>query len=89
MYPLPAAAPAGNAAAGALFLIMIVTTSAAAYCAPLIVSLARRAPNTGQVAVVNLLLGWTVAGWIVALVMALKPFSPVLYPGQWGGPAGR
>jgi len=86
MTPL---ATAGNALPGALGFI-IIAASMAAYWVPTIVVLARHAPNTGQVIVVNLLLGWTVIGWIVALVMALKPkpqpYPP--YPPQYGPPYG-
>ena len=56
--------------------VVIILVSIAAYWVPTIVVLARHAPNVAQVAVVNLLLGWTGIGWIVALVMALKPVPP-------------
>lgn len=32
----------------------------------------RGVPNLGSVAVINLLLGWTLAGWVVSLAMALR-----------------
>ena len=34
-------------------------------------------PNDGSVIVVNVLLGWTVVGWIIALAMACRS-KPVL-----------
>ncbi len=40
------------------------------YFLPTIVALARGARRTTAVVIVNLLLAWTVIGWIVALVMA-------------------
>ena len=43
-----------------------------AYFTPAIVALARGNPNRGPVVVVDLLLGWTGVGWIVALAMALQ-----------------
>lgn len=43
------------------------------YFVPLIVACARSRPNIGGIAIVNLLVGWTVVGWIVALVMACVP----------------
>jgi hypothetical protein len=44
----------------------------AAYWAPTITALTRRVPNRGSVVVVNLFLGWTVVGWVVALAMACR-----------------
>lgn len=44
----------------------------AAYWAPSIIAAIRRVRGVGQVVVVNLFLGWTVIGWIVALVMAFR-----------------
>jgi hypothetical protein len=40
------------------------------YVVPIIVALVRHRANIVQVVIVNLLLGWTVIGWIIALVMA-------------------
>jgi hypothetical protein len=42
------------------------------YFTPLIVALIRKVPNTGSVAVINVFLGWSVIGWIVALAMAAR-----------------
>jgi hypothetical protein len=48
-----------------------------AYWAPVLIAWTRHVPNLAQVVVVvNLLLGWTFVGWVVALVMALKPVPP-------------
>lgn len=49
----------------------IVAAALLAYLLPVLVAWGRRRRNPGQVVVVNLLLGWTVIGWVVALVMAL------------------
>jgi hypothetical protein len=43
-----------------------------AYLLPLIVAMIRKVPNQGSVAVVNIFLGWTFIGWIVALAMAAR-----------------
>jgi hypothetical protein len=40
------------------------------YFLPWAIAATRGRPNTGGVFLVNLLIGWTVVGWIVALVMA-------------------
>lgn len=43
------------------------------YFIPSIVALARRGEaNTGGVVVLNLFAGWTIIGWIIALVMACR-----------------
>jgi Superinfection immunity protein len=44
---------------------------AIAYEVPSIVAYSRQMPNRAQVYVINVLTGWTVIGWIVALVMAV------------------
>ena len=51
---------------GWLLLIALI-----AYFIPAITATTRKAVNRGSVGVVNLLLGWTVIGWIVALAMAM------------------
>lgn len=44
----------------------------AAYWAPTITAAARHIQGLGQVVTVNLFLGWTGIGWIVALAMAFR-----------------
>jgi hypothetical protein len=53
-----------------------------AYWAPSIVAVWRRVPNTGSVVVINLLLAWTVIGWIVALAMACRSKPRLIQPAQ-------
>lgn len=55
-----------------LAMIAGVAVSAALYLLPLLVGWGRRVPDLGAVAVVNILLGWTLVGWVVALAMALR-----------------
>ena len=50
--------------------------SAALYRLPVLTGSARRVPGLGSVAVINVLLGWTLAGWAVALAMALRSARP-------------
>ena len=40
------------------------------YFAPLVIALARRQHNVIAIAIVNVLLGWTIIGWIAALMGA-------------------
>jgi hypothetical protein len=59
-----------------------------AYLLPLIIALIRKVP-AGGVAAMNILLGWTVIGWLVALLMACRyaprPVLPPCY--RCGAPA--
>jgi hypothetical protein len=52
------------------------------YFLPSIVALARGVKNSGSVVIVNIFLGWTLIGWVVALAMAARtekksPITPV------------
>jgi Superinfection immunity protein len=66
------------------------------YLSPLVVGWVRRAPDIGAVAVINILLGWTLVGWVVALAMAFRskpPGPPPQLPppstgASWVGPFG-
>lgn len=42
------------------------------YFLPSIVGQARHVPNVGSIVVINLFLGWTVLGWVIALAMAAR-----------------
>lgn len=57
-----------DAAAGALAIYVIV--GIALYFLPTMVAVARHYRSTGSVVVINLLLGWTLIGWVVALALA-------------------
>jgi hypothetical protein len=48
------------------------------YFVPTIVAVIRKVPNLGSVIVINLFLGWSVIGWVVALAMAARstPAAP-------------
>lgn len=43
------------------------------YFTPTLVARGRRHHNTGPITVVNVFLGWTLVGWVVALAMACGP----------------
>lgn len=75
----------GNPALGGVVLLLFFVVGAALYFVPTIVALARKVPNVGSVIVVNLFLGWSFIGWIVALALACrsKAPAPTMYlPGQ-------
>ena len=57
-------------------LVLAVAGSAALYLLPVLIGAARRVPGLGAVAVINVLLGWTLAGWAVALAMSLRSVRP-------------
>lgn len=42
------------------------------YFVPTVVAFSRGVPNKGSVLVLNLFLGWTLVGWVVALAMAAR-----------------
>ncbi len=42
------------------------------YFLPSIIALARNKRDTTSILVLNLLLGWTAIGWVIALIWALK-----------------
>jgi hypothetical protein len=58
---------ASGGAAGIGILILI-----ALYFLPTIVAASRKVVNLGSVVVINLFLGWTLVGWVVALAMAVR-----------------
>lgn len=53
-----------------LVLAWILTVVTLGYFLPWAIALTRRKPNSGTIGLLNLLLGWTVVGWVVALVMS-------------------
>ncbi|MFJ1897417.1 MULTISPECIES: superinfection immunity protein [unclassified Streptomyces] len=58
---------------GVLLLIVLIVV---AYFVPTVVAFARGVSNSGSVFVLNLFLGWTVVGWVVALAMAVRSTQP-------------
>ena len=46
----------------------------AMYWLPTIIAVVRRTPSALGVAALNFFLGWTIIGWIVALVIALAAY---------------
>ena len=54
----------------------VTAGSAGLYLLPVLIGWARRVPDLGAVAVINILLGWTLLGWAAALAMALRSARP-------------
>jgi hypothetical protein len=55
----------------------IVTVVTAGYMLPWAIAATRGKSNSGAIGWLNLLLGWTVIGWIVTLVMACSAHQAV------------
>lgn len=47
-----------------------------AYFLPNIIAALRQHPQHGSIFVINLFLGWTLIGWVVALAMSVSHISP-------------
>jgi hypothetical protein len=60
----------------ALLPYLLVTT--AIYISPILVAIYRNHRSRLQIAMLNILLGWTVIGWAVALIWAVSPPAPVI-----------
>lgn len=66
-----------NSLAHGLFLLAVF---GAAYFAPTLIANNKKKANTGAIFALNLLAGWTVICWVVALVWSLTAEkSPVVY----------
>jgi hypothetical protein len=61
-----------SAVAGTVMLILL----AVGYFIPTIIAATRHVRNVGAVIVINLFLGWTVIGWVIALAMAFGSAPP-------------
>lgn len=51
---------------------VIVAILGAVYFFPVLLARSRQHPKTGMICVVTVLLGWTLIGWAVALLWAMK-----------------
>ena len=56
--------------------LVVLVVLAVLYFLPTIIAADRGVTNTGSVIVVNVFLGWTVIGWVVALAMAARSVPP-------------
>jgi hypothetical protein len=58
------------------------------YVVPSLIAAWRQVDRLRRVVVINLLLGWTVVGWIAAMMMASRPHPPPYPPPfeQYGPP---
>jgi hypothetical protein len=68
---------------------LLVVFGVGLYFLPTIVGVSRKVVNIGSVFAINLLLGWSLIGWAVALAMALRTNPSYAHPQSWQahGPA--
>lgn len=78
---------AAHGAAGIIFIAALWLAGGAAYFAPTIVGFVCKARNLAVVVAINFVFGWTLIGWVVALVFALwkdqqqpQPWAPPQMP---------
>ena len=55
--------------------LFFLTLAVAVYFIPNWIASARKHPNANAIFVTNLLLGWTLVGWVVALIWSLTAFE--------------
>jgi hypothetical protein len=76
---------------GYLLGILIFAMIVGVYAVPSVVAGIRHVPDFGSVLVINVLLGWTFIGWVVALAMAMRstqrpPVQIVTHQAVYGPP---
>ena len=62
----------------ALFFFPIFGFGFVIYFLPAIIAFARSKRDAVSILVLNLLLGWTMIGWVIALVWALRQDAPIV-----------
>lgn len=68
-----------------LFTVLVLALAATGlYLLPILIGAARRVPGLGLVAVINILLGWTILGWVAALAVSLRSVIPTVPARQVG-----
>ena len=65
-------------ALSALFIFPFFGLGFVMYFLPSIVAFARSKRDTASIVLLNLFLGWTMIGWVVALVWAFKTDVPLM-----------
>jgi len=67
---------AGSPVPGLIILAVFALLGCAMYLLPTLIASARHVPNVGTIAVVNIFLGWSFIGWVLALAWACKSVKP-------------
>ena len=66
-------------AVGVVALVVLIAAAFVIYMLPTLIGASRKVVNVGSVFAINLLLGWTLIGWAIALAMALRTNPPYAY----------
>lgn len=53
------------------------------YFLPAIIAAVRHTHNSGAILLLNIFLGWTLIGWVIALIMALTSMPRYFYYRGW------
>jgi hypothetical protein len=72
---------AGSAAGGIIFLFLLVA-GIALYFVPSFIAFGRKHHNRGAILMVNILLGWSFIGWVVAFIWSMTNPPPPQVPPQ-------
>ncbi|CAM3900514.1 superinfection immunity protein [Mycobacterium frederiksbergense] len=67
-----AASEDDSGAAAGFAVVVLVVLSFIVYWVPTVIAFIRAVPNKASVLVINLFLGWTLIGWVVALAMSVR-----------------
>lgn len=78
----------GDAALGGLLLVVVALIGVAFYFLPTIVAFLKKTPSKASVVIINLFLGWTFIGWVVALAMAFRDPTPTQQVVVYNQPGG-
>lgn len=73
---LAAGSSGGAGALGGIVVLVLLVAGAALYFLPTIIAAKRKVSNVGSVLVINLFLGWSLIGWVVALALAARSVEP-------------
>jgi len=72
-YPVVAPqAASGTASSTHVIVAWILTLLTGGYLLPWAIAATRRHPDVAVIAVINVLLGWTIVGWVIALLKAVR-----------------
>ena len=71
------AAPADLSTPISIVAAVVVLVAVLFYMLPTLIALARHHPSLGGISVINILLGWTLLGWVAALAWAASSIERV------------
>jgi Superinfection immunity protein len=81
--------PAGHKVAAMIFVVLVLALLLAVYFLPALIARDRKHHNAAAIFVLNLLLGWTLLGWVAALIWAFAQPATVSLEGAGSATAAR